>query len=77
MIIETDVKKYNNKITNISAKINDDETRIKTSKDFSVNIETIEEKLKVLQGEIDQFKWEYKSDKKKAPMSDYLFMNSN
>ena len=45
--------------------------------DVSENIEVLEEKLKCLEGEIQQYKWEHECDMKKLMETGYAFTNSH
>ena len=76
LMLEEKDKKLRDVVTKVHVKANDNKSRIKKINDVSSSIESIEEKLKVLQGEIEQYKWEYESDKKKMTNTDYAITNS-
>ena len=77
LTLEEANKKYNSILSKIQVKATDNNSRIKKIKDFLENIETIEENLKVLQGEIQQYKYEYENDRKSCTRTDFMFTNSN
>ena len=76
LTLEASNKKRDNSLTNAHVKANDNKTRIKKFKDVSENIETLEENLKVLQGEMTQFKLDYEEDRRNLIQPDFAVTNA-